>query len=419
MIDHERRLNDFARSTSGWFWEMDASLRFVYFSPNVEEITGVAPEWHYGKTREELGIPQSMATEQWQAHLDTLQRGEPFRNFIFQRPGPDGLKWLQTSGTPIFSESGVFAGYRGNATDVTTHVLAEQRAQVLSEAIENLSETFALWDSDDRLVSSNARFREDNAAIVDLLLPGISFAEFVNAGMRAGLYPKALGQEQAWVADRIESHRNGGPPALIERVNGRWLQVADHLLPNGSVATISTDVTDSQNLRQELEWLADNDPLTQVLNRRGFMEIARAEFARSQRYERPLGFLMLDIDHFKKLNDKHGHGMGDRALAEVAKACQGALRDSDELGRLGGEEFGALLPETLPDAAMSVAARLCRTVEAQTSCESINYGPVTVSVGVAFRTVEHQTLDDLISAADGALYKAKRAGRNRVEMVAL
>ena len=152
VTDHERRLNDFARSTSGWFWEMDANLRFVYFSPNVEEITGVEPQWHYGKTREELGVPQSVEAAEWQAHLETLQRGEPFRNFIFQRPGPDGLKWMQTSGTPIFDESGVFTGYRGNATDVTAQVLAEQRGQVLSDAIEHISETFALWDSDDRLV---------------------------------------------------------------------------------------------------------------------------------------------------------------------------------------------------------------------------------------------------------------------------
>lgn len=132
---HERRLNDFARSTSGWFWEMDANLRFVYFSSNVEEITGVPPQWHYGKTRAELGIPESVDVEQWQAHLDTLQRGEPFSNFIFQRSGPDGLKWMQTSGTPLFAESGEFAGYRGNATDVTVQVLAEQRGQELADAI--------------------------------------------------------------------------------------------------------------------------------------------------------------------------------------------------------------------------------------------------------------------------------------------
>ena len=90
-VDEESRLNDFARSTSGWFWEMDENLRFVYFSPNVEDVTGVAPQWHYGKTREDLGIPQSVEAEQWRAHLDTLNRGEPFRDFVFQRPGPDGL----------------------------------------------------------------------------------------------------------------------------------------------------------------------------------------------------------------------------------------------------------------------------------------------------------------------------------------
>jgi PAS domain S-box-containing protein len=192
---HEPRLNDFARSTSGWFREMDANLRFVYFSPNVKDVTGVAPQWHYGKTRGELGIPESVNVEQWQAHLDTLRRGEAFSNFIFQRPGPDGLKWMQTSGTPIYNESGEFAGYRGNATDVTAQILAEQRGQVLVDAIEHISETCALWDSDDRLITCNARFRELNKTVVETTRAGTSFLEHINAALRAGLYPQADGRE--------------------------------------------------------------------------------------------------------------------------------------------------------------------------------------------------------------------------------
>lgn len=411
----DARLNDFARSTSGWFWEMDANLRFVFFSPNVEDITGVAPEWHYGKTREELGIPQSVDPEQWREHLATLQRGEPFRNFIFQRSGPDGLKWMQTSGVPIFNAAGVFEGYRGNATDVTAQVLAEQRGQVLVDAIEHISETFSLWDSDDRLVTCNARFRELNQAVIETTRPGTLFADHARAAMHAGLYPQALGQEEAWLADRIHRHCNPGPPILIERQNGMWIQVADHHLPNGSIATISTDVTDSERLRQQLEWLASNDALTQLLNRRGFMDLAQAEFARAKRYERPLSFLMLDVDNFKQLNDQLGHGVGDEALVKVASACKRAQRDSDEIGRLGGEEFGVLLPETRFEAAIVVAERLRAAVEAHTADTTFGYGPVTVSIGLACETGQYDTLDALISAADRALFDAKRSGRNQVK----
>ena len=417
-VDQKSRLNDFARSTSGWFWEMDENLRFVYFSPTFEDVTGVAPEWHYGKTREDLGIPQSVEAEQWRAHLETLNRGDPFRDFVFQRSGPDGLKWMQTSGVPVFSESGVFKGYRGTATDVTAHVLAEQRGRVLAESIEHISESFVLWDSDDRLVSCNARFRQINAAVIDTTLPGTLFEEHVRAAMGAGLYPQAVGREEEWLAERIERHRNPGPPMLMERQNGIWIQVADHQLPNGAVATISTDVTESQRLRQELEWLAANDPLTLVLNRRGFMDLARAEFVRAQRYGRPLSFLMLDIDNFKRLNDQYGHGVGDEALVTVAKVCQDTQRDSDEIGRLGGEEFGVLLPETGAQSAVAVAERLRHAVETQTGPAFTRYGPVTISIGVACHSAEHASLDELIKTADGALYEAKRNGRNRAEMSA-
>ena len=183
---NEARVNDFASTTSGWFWEMDADLRFVYFSASVEAITGVKREWHYGKTREDLGMPQSLDTKTWQAHLDTLKRQEPFSDFIFQRAGPDGVKWMQTSGVPIIDEAGAFKGYRGTASDVTVQVLAQQRGQALTEAIEHISESFVLWDDQDQLVICNARFRQINIDIPEQAKPGTLFADCIRAALQAG-----------------------------------------------------------------------------------------------------------------------------------------------------------------------------------------------------------------------------------------
>ena len=169
-------------------------------------------------------------------------------------------------------------------------------------------------------------------------------------------------------------------------------------------------------LRQELEWLAANDELTDVLNRRGFMTLAQAEFARAERYDRDMAFLMLDIDHFKRLNDEYGHAAGDEALRRVASICQGVLRDQDAIGRLGGEEFGVLLLETALTEAGIVAERLRRAVEEKTTADKCRYGTVTLSIRGANRVPKLETLEALMSAADSALYDAKRTGRNCVRM---
>ncbi len=124
--ESEHRFKDFAEASADWFWEMDAELRFTYMSPNVEEIVGVPPEWHYGKTREEL-LGDDYDREQWDRHLETLKAREPFRNFIYRRIGRDiKAKWLSASGVPIFNSQGVFQGYRGCGSDATLQKQAEE-----------------------------------------------------------------------------------------------------------------------------------------------------------------------------------------------------------------------------------------------------------------------------------------------------
>ena len=175
------------------------------------------------------------------------------------------------------------------------------------------------------------------------------------------------------------------------------------------------------NLREtsaELERLARVDPLTNVLNRRALFERLGAEFRRSQRYGRPLTVLMIDIDHFKALNDRYGHATGDAVLTACAEHMTSSLRESDQIGRYGGEEFLVFLPETLPDNGAFVAEKLRLAVE-ELRIDAPDGAPgavrITVSVGVAsapeLRTPDEQSL---VNRADGALYEAKRSGRNRV-----
>jgi diguanylate cyclase (GGDEF)-like protein len=172
-----------------------------------------------------------------------------------------------------------------------------------------------------------------------------------------------------------------------------------------------------QAMRAELERLASVDGLTGVLNRRAFQEEGEREFARARRYDRPCAVLMLDIDHFKAVNDVHGHAAGDRVLRECAGAWKAALRSQDLLGRTGGEEFCVLLPETPREKAREAAERLREATAALSFVESDRAFRLTVSIGATAIARVDEHLSAAIERADRALYLAKEKGRDRVEIM--
>jgi diguanylate cyclase (GGDEF)-like protein len=155
------------------------------------------------------------------------------------------------------------------------------------------------------------------------------------------------------------------------------------------------------------------DPLTGLLNRRYFNEQTQKEVARSRRHGLRFSVLMIDIDHFKRINDTHGHPVGDLAIKTLADICNRALRPQDILARYGGEEFVLTLPHTDPEGAVVVAERIRQTVE-QTELAA-EAGPVrfTVSIGISTYTKD-APLEQIVGRADEALYQAKQTGRNRV-----
>lgn len=171
----------------------------------------------------------------------------------------------------------------------------------------------------------------------------------------------------------------------------------------------------------ELDRLARTDPLTGIPNRRAFFELFGIEFRRSRRYGRYLSILMLDLDHFKDVNDLWGHPFGDYVLRETASIISANIRESDVPGRYGGEEFSLVLPEAGLDHAEQAAEKLRKAVEAfefrSDGIPPANEPPVklTISIGIASLPVEpDQDEFELIRRADQALYEAKRTGRNRV-----
>jgi len=182
-----------------------------------------------------------------------------------------------------------------------------------------------------------------------------------------------------------------------------------------SFAATATAAIHNANLHAEVQKLAITDALTNLYNRRGFYELGQREVERSRRYKRPLVAIMMDIDHFKFINDFYGHAAGDQVLQAVAKRCSDNLRRIDILGRFGGDDFTILLPETDMFTASGVAERVRQYVANRPVMTDTSPVTITVSLGVARATATTPDLDVLISRADAAMYLAKKAGRNRVE----
>lgn len=175
------------------------------------------------------------------------------------------------------------------------------------------------------------------------------------------------------------------------------------------------DITEYKELEGRLEKEAHTDPLTGCANRRFYLELAEREVVRARRHPQDVSVLMLDLDHFKAFNDRHGHQVGDRVLQALVRTCQGILREGDTIGRLGGEEFAILLPETGWKRARDVADRLCLSIAAvEVPIEGGAPLHFTASIGVATLRPDDPSISTVLGRADQALYEAKSAGRNRV-----
>lgn len=171
---------------------------------------------------------------------------------------------------------------------------------------------------------------------------------------------------------------------------------------------------ENARLFDSVQQIAYIDPLTSTLNRRRFYELAELEFENAKELKQPLSVIMLDIDGFKKFNDQYGHKVGDLVLTKVAETCKSALRGHDIFGRLGGEEFALVLPNTKLAHAIEIASRLCKLIQKITFSEYTF--SVTISVGTAVLDETCKNLDILIDHADQAMYLAKNSGRNQVHV---
>jgi len=197
-------------------------------------------------------------------------------------------------------------------------------------------------------------------------------------------------------------------------IRERALSDGDQIRIGRSMLKFLTSNNVEAQYHEEIYRLMTLDGLTQLYNRRFFQEALEREFARSHRYRHPFALALFDVDHFKRINDSHGHQAGDTVLAHVASLVQAKVRTNDLVARIGGEEFAVILPETTRAGGIQLAEKLRRAIELERFMHDGCPIPVTVSFGVSEFSRSVASSEALMKAADDRLYQAKRAGRNRV-----
>ena len=293
----------------------------------------------------------------------------------------------------------------------------EDRARQLRFVLEGSELGFWDWDIATGKVERNPQWGH---------MLGYTFEELQHTAQQWADFVHPHDRERAWASifDVVEGrsaahkleyrmlHKDGSIRWILDQA--KVMQRDGHGKATRMCGT-HTDITERKLLEEELRRQAHVDYLTGIYNRRHFMERAEQELSRAHRYAKPLSMLMLDIDHFKQINDRHGHKVGDTVLKAVADLSQATFRDVDIVGRLGGEEFAALLPETDQPAALEAAERLRATI-ANARIPLPGAPPVSfsVSIGVSSMDSPEDNIDALLQRADKALYQAKDSGRNRV-----
>jgi len=381
---------------------VDRDLRYQFANAYYKDIFSIAPQELIGLTVKDIIGEEAFATA-WPYYQATLA-GKP-QSFELPYTLPTGRKLhLIVNYIPHVVQ--------GQVVGIIALVLNEtERRQAESERQRFFDVSLDMLC----VAGIDGRFKKMNAAWTRTL--GWSKEELMGKTGLEFIHPEDI-QRTILSGQNLA---NGQNVVSFENrwrcKNGSYKWITWNSIPlpeEGLIYSVAHDTTTRRELEDKLKRLATKDSLTGINNRRNFMELATRELHRAERYERPVAMLMIDIDHFKRVNDTHGHPAGDEVLRRLVHSISMALRKTDVLGRIGGEEFASLLPETELENALQTAERIRSDVEKlEVRYEKLTIR-FTISIGLASSHNTKETLDSLLKRADDALYEAKRTGRNRV-----
>lgn len=332
-------------------------------------------------------------------------------------------------------------------------VLPQLDGAVLFDALNSMEEALVVYDVDGYLRACNQSFLEMYGYTALEAVPGVHFRKLGEIDIRRGNV--VIGDEKGEnYLERKAIYRQSLKGSFTVKLqDGRWIRTTDRPMPDGGFVSVHVDVTELKQAQEKMqaaqkvtrqhenelaalneslerqvaertreledailiaEQLARTDVLTGIKNRRAFFESALAIHDLANRFNHPYSIIMIDIDYFKEANDSHGHVAGDRVIIELANIIERVIRNTDVAGRIGGDEFAIVLPETSVENILSLAERV-RTLFSEVSIavndEELHF---TVSLGIAEKINSDVMLEDVMLRADAALYQAKQQGRNSV-----
>ena len=310
-----------------------------------------------------------------------------------------------------------------------------------------------MYDAGGCLQACNQAFLNMYGYTADEAVPGVHFRDLGEIDIQRGNVVVEDEEGENYLERKANYRKTFKGSFTVKLEDGRWIRTTDRAMPNGGFVSVHVDVTElklaqekmrdaqaeAQQHESELAKLNDNleqqvaerttalemaklvaerqartDPLTGLKNRRAFFEAAISIHHSSVRFNRPYTVIMIDIDEFKAVNDSHGHLMGDKVICALAQILEELSRNVDVAGRMGGDEFAMILPESSAEDVRTLAERLRREFSnAKISHRQQDYS-FTVSIGIAERIDSDSRIEEALSRADTVLYEAKAGGRNCV-----
>jgi diguanylate cyclase (GGDEF)-like protein/PAS domain S-box-containing protein len=401
-----------------FIYTTDLDGRYTYANRKVLELLGQSLDAIVGRDIGEffdLSRDDSLRRndERVLRHGETIAREETNR---IQATGEVRSYWSVKK--PLRDAAGTISGMLGISYETTERRRLEDKVReqnrLLDAVLDNIDALVYMKDASRRFLYANRRAADAFGRPV----------EEVVGNLDSNLMPRAAA-DRFWAQDQqiFQSGERYAGEQTLEDAHGvarhYWSVIVPWSRPDGTPAIIgfSTDITELHDLKEDLQRQAVTDMLTGVANRRGFYAHAQQAFARCRERGVPLGLISIDIDHFKRINDRFGHLAGDQVLHDFAACCQGALRKEDLCARTGGEEFCIILPGVDLDAAFALAERL-RALVAERRVGDVTAGTsITASFGVTGMLAGDADFERLLRRVDRALYQAKQAGRNRTCMV--